>query len=104
MEEQPDCFLTVPCGGCRSRGEIRKVLSGGPRMEPTLDPLPTADPPEPETRGVRWIFGSLLLGLVLGALIGAFRQVQLFENLWATERPWLIGLLDGALAGALAGG
>ncbi len=74
--------------------------------DPSPDPAPTEayGPPELETRGLRGILVCAGIGLVVGAVVGAVWSVHLFHDLWAAERPWLVGLLDGGLAGVIVGG
>jgi len=58
-----------------------------------------------ETRGIRWIFGPALLGMVVGALVDVvFLKRSLLPDWWGEERTPAIALADGASAGLIVGG
>ncbi len=84
---------------------LDEAVSKEPDPEAVLGMAPPgpAQPPEQRTRGLGWIAGLALLGLVFGGLVGAAWYVRdggLHGGLAAAARA---GLLEGAGVGAAVG-
>jgi hypothetical protein len=57
-----------------------------------------------ETRGLPWIVGPALLGVVVGALVDViFFSHNLLPNWWGEERTPAAALADGGSVGLIAG-
>jgi hypothetical protein len=58
-----------------------------------------------ETRGIRWIIGPALLGMVTGALIDVvFLKHSMLPEWWGEERTAARVLADGGSVGLIVGG